>query len=317
MDSKVIQAGMFDNKSTGQERRQFLQNILKNETDTQDDDSEVPDDETVNQMIARTEEEFELFQRMDIERRRMEARDTNRKPRLMEESELPAWLLKDDKELEKMRIEAEEAELYGRGTRVRKEVDYSDSLTEKEFLKAVEEGNLDEVSETKKRKRSMGGKGKRSSKYGNDDSINDADDLDTGDGDIPSSGGAAGGSASNDASKAPVKRKRGRPAASSSSTNNTPSKGGAGGGRSGSASPSSAKLALQMRTLMDLILKYADREGRVLSEPFLQLPTRRELPDYYDVIKKPIDLKKFVLFFFLVLFCFKYLYNFLLRELFE
>jgi SWI/SNF-related matrix-associated actin-dependent regulator of chromatin subfamily A protein 2/4 len=122
VDSKVIQAGMFDNKSTGQERRQFLQNILKQETALTDDDSEVPDDETVNQMIARTEEEFELFQRMDIDRRRMEARDGQRKPRLMEESELPAWLLKDEKELEKMRIEAEEAELYGRGTRVRKEV---------------------------------------------------------------------------------------------------------------------------------------------------------------------------------------------------
>lgn len=145
VDSKVIQAGMFDNKSTGQERRQFLQNILKQETSTHEDDPEVPDDETVNQMIARTEEEFELFQRMDIDRRRMEARDAARKPRLLEESELPGWLLKDEKELEKMRLEAEDAELYGRGTRVRKEVDYTDALTEKEFLKAVEEGNLDEV----------------------------------------------------------------------------------------------------------------------------------------------------------------------------
>lgn len=49
------------------------------------DEDEVPDDETVNQMIARTEEEFELFQQMDIDRRRQEARDPNRKPRLMEE----------------------------------------------------------------------------------------------------------------------------------------------------------------------------------------------------------------------------------------
>ena len=34
---------------------------------------QVPDDEVVNQMIARSEDEFELFQRMDIERRREEA----------------------------------------------------------------------------------------------------------------------------------------------------------------------------------------------------------------------------------------------------
>ena len=33
-------------------------------------------------------------------------------------------------------------------------------------------------------------------------------------------------------------------------------------------------------------------DGRVLSKSFMQLPTRRELPDYYDIIKKPIDLKR-------------------------
>jgi hypothetical protein len=35
-----------------------------------------------------------------------------------------------------------------------------------------------------------------------------------------------------------------------------------------------------------------DSDGRLLSEPFNQLPTRRELPDYYEIIKKPIDLKR-------------------------
>jgi len=34
-----------------------------------------------------------------MDRWRLEARDINRKPRLMEENVLPAWLLKDDKEL--------------------------------------------------------------------------------------------------------------------------------------------------------------------------------------------------------------------------
>ena len=41
----------------------------------------------------------------------------------MEESELPAWLFKDDKELEKMKLDAQESEVYGRGTRVCKDVD--------------------------------------------------------------------------------------------------------------------------------------------------------------------------------------------------
>ncbi len=94
---KVIQAGMFDQKSTGSERKQFLQTILHQDDEEEEEENEVPDDETVNQMIARTEAEFELFQNMDLERRREDAKlGTDRKPRLMEETELPDWLLRED-----------------------------------------------------------------------------------------------------------------------------------------------------------------------------------------------------------------------------
>ena len=62
VDEKVIQAGMFDNKSTGNERRQFLQQILLQESEEGDEEEdEVPDDEVINQMIARSEEEYNLF----------------------------------------------------------------------------------------------------------------------------------------------------------------------------------------------------------------------------------------------------------------
>merc|ERR1711994_112433 len=62
MDEKVIQAGMFNNRSTGSERRQLLQNILRAEDENEEEEDEAPDDEVVNQMIARSEEEFEQFQ---------------------------------------------------------------------------------------------------------------------------------------------------------------------------------------------------------------------------------------------------------------
>ena len=102
----------------------------------------MPDDETVNQMIARCETEFETFQKMDLERRREDSKlGTDRRPRLMEEQELPTWLVKDDEEVEKWTGEEEEERYYGRGSRQRKEVDYTDSLTEKEWLK-VNEGFL-------------------------------------------------------------------------------------------------------------------------------------------------------------------------------
>lgn len=72
---------------------------------------------------------------MDLDRRREEARNPKRKPRLMEEDDLPGWILKDDAEVERLTCEEEEEKMFGRGSRQRKEVDYSDSLTEKQWLK--------------------------------------------------------------------------------------------------------------------------------------------------------------------------------------
>jgi len=76
-----------------------------------------------------------LFQRMDLDRRREDARNPKRKPRLMEEDDMPGWILKDDAEVERLTCEEEEEKMFGRGSRQRKEVDYSDSLTEKQWLK--------------------------------------------------------------------------------------------------------------------------------------------------------------------------------------
>merc|ERR1719270_2211913 len=118
MDEKVIQAGMFNQRSTGSERHELLQSILREEKDDdEDEENEVPDDDIVNQMISRSEEEFEMFQRMDIERRRTEAEaGSDRKPRLIEDGELPEFLLQDmndveEDEEEAQRIQQEELEM--------------------------------------------------------------------------------------------------------------------------------------------------------------------------------------------------------------
>jgi SWI/SNF-related matrix-associated actin-dependent regulator of chromatin subfamily A protein 2/4 len=245
VDEKVIQAGMFNNKSTGNERRQFLQQILLQETEEGDEEEdEVPDDEVINQMIARTEDEYNLFNRMDRERRHAEARMTHRKPRLFELSELPSWLTKDPKELENAILDQETLDLFGRGTRHRKEVDYSDSLTEKEWLKAIEDGTLNSIEQDKKRRRK---------RRIDDDDDGQHDDI--GDYDV-------------DLNKRIGKRK--------SNKDVIPS-----------------KLLKQMQTLLDFVIKYRDNEdNRVLSKPFMRLPTQKELPEYYEMIKHPVDFNK-------------------------
>ncbi|KAI6239001.1 hypothetical protein M3Y99_00631700 [Aphelenchoides fujianensis] len=129
VDEKVIQAGMFDQKSTGSERKQMLEQIIRQETED-DNEDEVPEDETINQMVARSEEEFEIFQRMDIDRRRMEASEDQRKPRLLEESEVPQSIINQSKKF----TEEEEKVASGSrafdvpmegGRRKRREVNYA------------------------------------------------------------------------------------------------------------------------------------------------------------------------------------------------
>lgn len=48
----------------------------------------------------------------------------------------------------------------------------------------------------------------------------------------------------------------------------------------------------KMKKLVEVVNQYQDADGRVLSEPFYQLPTRKELPDYYEIIKRPVDIAK-------------------------
>jgi len=116
MDEKVIQAGMFNQMSTGLERQQLLQSILREEEDDGDEENAVPDDDVVNQMISRNEEEFELFQTMDIERRKGDAEIGGQgKARLIEENELPEFLIQNQEDLEQMDIDGE-AEIPQIGT---------------------------------------------------------------------------------------------------------------------------------------------------------------------------------------------------------
>lgn len=233
-----------------------------------EEENEVPDDETVNQMIARSEGEFEIYQRMDIERRREEARQgAARKPRLMEETELPEWMSKDEEEVERLTCEEEEERFFGRGNRQKKDVDYSDSLTEKEWLKAIgameEEGNVQDDDDEDE----PGPSGRSSSKRGR-----------------PMTGGS--------------RRKRQRGDADGGDDEEEPSnkkRRGGGGSRSlnfDKESGMNPQVKRKMKKILDIVMKYTDAEGRILSQPFMKLPTRKELPDYYEVIKRPIDINK-------------------------
>lgn len=152
LNEKIIRAGMFDNKSTGQERRQFLQAILSTTDNDDENENEIPDDETINQMIARSEEEFEHYQKEDI-RRRQEMDDEKR---LMTEDELPEWRKISEAEVQRITDQEAEEKIFGRGSRQRKEIDYSDHSLSGQFSSSDED---EPPGPTGKRGRGRGGGG--------------------------------------------------------------------------------------------------------------------------------------------------------------
>ena len=51
-------------------------------------------------------------------------------------------------------------------------------------------------------------------------------------------------------------------------------------------------LQAKCKQLLDKIRDYKDPKGRQLSLIFLRLPNPKDFPDYYEVIKKPIDFER-------------------------
>ncbi|KAL1832479.1 hypothetical protein ACET3Z_002130 [Daucus carota] len=134
IDAKVIQAGLFNTTSTAQDRREMLEDIMRRGTSSLGRD--VPSEREINRLAARSDEEYWMFERMDEERRQKE----NYRSRLMEDHEVPDWVYTkpDPKDTKGKGFDYESANLTGK--RRRKEVVYADTLSELQWMKAVENG---------------------------------------------------------------------------------------------------------------------------------------------------------------------------------
>ncbi|CAJ1070384.1 probable global transcription activator SNF2L2 isoform X2 [Xyrichtys novacula] len=70
-----------------------------------------------------------------------------------------------------------------------------------------------------------------------------------------------------------VKRKRGRPPAEK-------------------LPPNPPELTRMLSTLVDMVINYKDGLGRQISKGFVQLPSKKEVPEYYELIRKPVDFRR-------------------------
>lgn len=274
MDGKVIQAGKFDNKSTAEEREAFLRALLDADPASIDDDkdsekgSDYEDDDDLNEIIARNEDELKLFREMDIDRDMMVPYGpTHELPRLMVERELPPAYHKDRDVLVD-----DFFSIAGIGKRERKETAYDDGLTEEEWLRAVDEG--EDPSEIGRRGRAA------RAKKGNE-LLSQASSPTA-----SSTGKRSRHSRAASVDPEPTPRKRVRTGAGPSSLGKR------------DVLTATARAAMTkifgtvLQTMDDAVITTEDGVERGRTDVFLDLPPRKIYPDYYQTIRRPIAIKQ-------------------------
>lgn len=317
MDGKVIQAGRFDNKSSETDRDAMLRTLLESVDLAESGEQEEMDDEELNLILARSDEEVITFQQLDEVRSKDLTYGTvpgsKRMPRLMAEDELPDIYLNDESP-----DAPEDTEVVlGRGARERTKVKYDDGLTEEQWLMAVDDDDdSPEAAAARKlakkakretnRARRMGANGSEGSPSGSRASTEEPEpEPET----TPVKKRGRKPGSKNEKRKAeevdeepPQKKRRGpqgRPKAIASTN-----------GADGKISPQQRGVLQQsLRYLYDSLMKLEvddpepepdedDKDDddeppkRLIIGPFIKLPPKKEWADYYVVIKNPISMNQ-------------------------
>ncbi|KAF4548129.1 Chromatin structure-remodeling complex subunit snf21-like protein [Elsinoe fawcettii] len=279
MDGKVIQAGRFDNKSTNEERDEMLRVMLESAEAAEALEQDEMDDDDLNVLMMRSEEELTLFRKMDQERLKVQQYGPGRKlPRLFSEDELPDIYLQEDEPV------VEEVEVpIGRGARERTRVKYDDGLTEEQWLEAVDADD-DTIEDAIARKEA-----RIARRHGNKDKRADMADTPP--------------PVSRESSEEPqLPKKRGRkPKAEKRKAEEmdvevAPPK------KRGRQSKAVETLSTEQREILQQILDAVhdslneleeasndpNTPPRGIIDPFIELPPKQHYPDYYQLIKNPI-----------------------------
>lgn len=251
IDGKVIQAGKFDNKSTAEEQEEFLKRLLDAEQgDRDNEENDSLDDDELNDILARSEEEKILFTEMDTKRitdEKMNMRQGGYANRLITKEELPSVLTedithhfeRDAKELSRMRD--------------KKRVMYDDGLTEEQWLMAMDddEDTVEDAIRRKEEKRA------RRKKRGLSESVEPEDDL---------------------------PKKRGRPSKASNGNDDDFRDD---DDDEGERNPIAVRGFEVLEGIKQL---KAESDGHLVYEIFKMLPSRKLYADYFKLIKKPVAL---------------------------
>lgn len=280
MDGKVIQAGKFDNKSTNEEREAMLRIMLESAEAAENLEQEEMDDDDLNLIMMRSDDELNVFQQMDRDRQKLDLYGPGKKfPRLISESELPDIYVNDDNAV----VEEIDEGNFGRGARERTRVKYDDGLTEEQWLEAVDNDD-DTIEAAIARKEAKIAKRKNKTLR---------------------IGGEESPAPSRESSEEPVPKKRGRkPKAEKRKADEASLDGDPGPRKRGRPAPSKVQetLSAEERTILQRVVNAVyeslndleeasseeDIPPRGIIDPFIELPDKWDYPDYYQIIKNPI-----------------------------
>lgn len=276
INGKVIQAGKFDNQATADERELLLRAMLEADHEEEEEDQGELNDEELNELLARSEEEVAIFQQVDRDRIADEETEwralgnTGPVPeRLIQESELPE-IYQRDFDTEAIDVIEEEQPL----TRRRNVVRYDDGLTEDQFLRALEdEEDLTEVAERKRERAEK----RRLKQLGQDD-------------------GAEARSASPTSQNTGERKRK----LEVNDADQTASQVDSGFGSTSDDTPKRRKMDSDAVRLKEAMLKcyFAVEQceepetGRLRSVLFMDIPKKNEYPDYHVLIARPVCLKQ-------------------------
>ncbi|KAI3649488.1 hypothetical protein MP228_005120 [Amoeboaphelidium protococcarum] len=153
LDGKIIQAGKFDNKSSNEERDAALRSLFENDPENMNDVNDVEDEDELNEIISRSDQELELFKKMDAQTDKENQQNwrsmggSGTYPRLMALDELPEIYLHDFVPV----AEDDDAADLSRGRRAKSGIMYNDGLTDDQWARAIDkEQDIDEVIQQKK-----------------------------------------------------------------------------------------------------------------------------------------------------------------------
>eukprot|EP01133_Synstelium_polycarpum_P012845 gene12845-15083_t len=309
LDRKIIQAGQFNNKSNRSDRKKMLEYLMTQDETAEMERQGVPSDQQVNEMISRTPDELELFEKMDRERAEFDCKkwkEDGKKgeySRLCTDAELPDWITKE--------VEVTDDMSFSLGSRARPKIDMDTfNMSEKDFLRMVESGELksrrrtastvalrseyyddvesssgEEEEEDEEQEEYKGPKERSSSKRKEVDS--EAEEVEA---KTPKKKArtSSSGSASKDRSK--------KPSTTTTTTTSTPTTTPTRHGRgrpTGTVKKNSgiSETESKYMDIFEALRLDLDEDGRKRCEIFMRLPSKRHYPDYYNIIKEPMDMK--------------------------